>query len=295
MLVLDFDGTLTDVEEEGKPFVDGYLQSLSTLLGLPIEKVEKMTIDAFARIVANPATEGWFYGGENVAPATVDPYIRMNAIGRKLLATAISDERFLEALLQVLFKFLYKTTLNAPKPGVADLLRNIDSQAREVFIVTNSETSSVCGKIARAFSCDEGLAIEGRIYRLQRRVIGNARKFDPAGIPQVNLPAVCSKVHFPGFPRETLIMRPNYLLVLQTLTLGREIPTNWSRVVVIGDVFELDLALPYILGCHIGLIANEHTPLWEVGFVRTHPDRCSILTGVEDILPYYNEVQAKCR
>ncbi|MFM2152956.1 MAG: hypothetical protein RL199_1391, partial [Pseudomonadota bacterium] len=38
LVILDFDGTMTDAEAEGAPFRDGYLQDLATLTGRPLEE-----------------------------------------------------------------------------------------------------------------------------------------------------------------------------------------------------------------------------------------------------------------
>ena len=44
VLVLDFDGTMTDAEAEGRPFRDGYLEDLCTLVGRDAESAEQDVI-----------------------------------------------------------------------------------------------------------------------------------------------------------------------------------------------------------------------------------------------------------
>jgi hypothetical protein len=46
---------------------------------------------------------------------------------------------------------------------------------------------------------------------------------------------------------------------------------TFDQLVVIGDIFELDLALPLALGARVGLVASAHTPPYERAFVSAHP------------------------
>jgi ribonucleotide monophosphatase NagD (HAD superfamily) len=41
------------------------------------------------------------------------------------------------------------------------------------------------------------------------------------------------------------------------------------EVVVVGDIYELDLALPQHLGMHIGLLVRDGTPEWERMIVQS--------------------------
>ena len=40
---------------------------------------------------------------------------------------------------------------------------------------------------------------------------------------------------------------------------------------MVGDIFELDLALPMALGARVGLVGNPRTPAYEREFVRASP------------------------
>ena len=50
LLVLDFDGTLTDAEAEGAPFRDGYLEDLALLTGRDAAEIRAMAADFEAEI-----------------------------------------------------------------------------------------------------------------------------------------------------------------------------------------------------------------------------------------------------
>ncbi len=75
VLVLDFDGTMTDAEAEGRPFRDGYLDDLCTLVGRTAGDPEILAIaeEVEGELACAPATHPFLWMGRAVAPATVEP------------------------------------------------------------------------------------------------------------------------------------------------------------------------------------------------------------------------------
>ena len=132
LLVLDFDGTMTDAEVEGVPFRQGYLEDVSILSGLPIEDVERMAETFSEEVWRNAHAYGWDFGGRIVAPAVVDPYLRMMPVARKILdeAGAFTDRAERNRLLadkdkkqlldfsnaEVNFQAPYSCAAGAPPP-----------------------------------------------------------------------------------------------------------------------------------------------------------------------------------
>lgn len=287
MLAMDFDGNVTDVEKEAGPYTEGWLKDLATLLGVPIDVVQERARITYEEIAKDPAKYGWRFAGENMAPSTVDPYLRVNAIGRKLLcedSTLVSNEVF-DRLSQVFYAHHYQKTLDAPKPELAAFLTNCFVNEVPVRFVTNSGTDPVRKKIDRVLF-DRPLTKDW----WNARVIGNARKYDPNCNDENALwPFAIDRIRFDSFPRDTVLKRPHYLKILNDLQ-----GDGWARKhdLVVGDIFELDLALPLWLGCHIGLMVNEHTPAWEIKFVSEHP-RGRILHSIDEVLPYYEYIQTQ--
>ena len=147
-IVLDFDGTITDAEAEGAPFRAAYLDDLALLAGLSREEVEAMAVEVEADVAANAAAEGWIWDGAIVAPATVDPYLRMMPVARRILdyAGAFRDPTERGRLLEgVLYKHNYRLTRLAFRPGAATVLPAL--AAAGAVVVTNSHTEAVQAKI----------------------------------------------------------------------------------------------------------------------------------------------------
>lgn len=264
VLVLDFDGTMTDAEAEGRPFREGYLDDLCALVGRPARDEEVFAIaeSVEAELANEPASHPFLWMGRAVAPATVDPYLRMVPIAHRILDRfgAIPSPMDRGRLLgNVLYRYNYAKTLGHPvfRAGAGEVLRSLEGT--HAWIVTNSDTHAVAGKVAALDRVVPGVAW------LTSRVRGYARKFDVddawTGAP--------AELAVPGLERPVLLRRRNYHDILREVLDAAG--ATYAELVVIGDIFELDLALPLSLGARIGLVASARTPPYEREYVAAHP------------------------
>ena len=259
VIVLDFDGTMTDAEEEGRPFRTGYLEDLAALVGVDATDPRFLQIvdDVEATLAGAPEQHPFRWKGKAVAPASVDPYLRMVPIADRVFdahgafADPIDRGRLTGG---VLYRYNYARTRGRPvfREGAASALAAL--AGREAYVVTNSDTESVREKIA-ALGADW----------LAPRVRGDARKFDVddawTGAP--------AELALPGLTRPVLLRRRCYHDRLRAIldALG----ADWRDLTVVGDIFELDLALPLALGARVGLVVSPYTPAYEQAFVAAHP------------------------
>src|SRR5262245_2491129 len=177
VVVLDFDGTMTDAEAEGRPFRDGYLADLCALVGRPGGDAEIASIadEVEAELARAPEAHPFLWMGRAVAPATVDPYLRMVPIAHRILDRfdAIPGAADRSRLLgSVLYRYNYAKTLGHPvfRSGASEALRGL--RGTPTWIVTNSDTDTVAEKLAALDRDAPGVAW------LMSRVRGQARKFD---------------------------------------------------------------------------------------------------------------------
>jgi hypothetical protein len=274
-LVLDFDGTMTDAEAEGRPFRDGYLEDLALLVGLAPDDptVRQLADDVEAELAAAPSSHPFLWMGRPVAPATVDPYLRMVPIAHRILdhfgAIASPQDRG-RLLGSVLYKYNYAKTLGHPvfRPGAGEMLKALAGS--RTWIVTNSDTHAVAGKVAALDREAPGVAW------LTSRVRGFARKFDVddgwTGAP--------GEMVIPGLNRTVLLRRRSYFEILQQVVIEAE--SSFDELVVVGDIFELDLAMPLALGARVGLVTSSRTPDYERAFVTAHP-RAKLINDLAEI------------
>jgi phosphoglycolate phosphatase-like HAD superfamily hydrolase len=264
VLVLDFDGTMTDAEAEGRPFRDGYLEDLCALVGRPAGDAEVLALadEVEAELWRAPEAHPFLWAGRAVAPATVDPYLRMVPIANRILDRFDALPRPVDRgrlLSTVLYKYNYAKTLGHPvfRAGAGEVLRGL--AGAEVWIVTNSDSHAVAAKLAALDRQAPGVAW------LTSRVRGQARKFDIddgwTGAPETLAVA--------GLARPVLLRRRNYHAILRAIldAAGAE----FADLVVIGDIFELDLAMPLALGARVGLVASSRMPAYEHAFVTAQP------------------------
>ncbi len=270
VLVLDFDGTVTDAEAEGAPFRRGYLEDLAILVGAPLEEVIAVAEVAEAEVARDPQAHGWVYGGAIVAPATVDPYLRIMPVARRVLDrwNCIPDEATRSRLLDgILYKYNYTKTAIAFRPGAREALEALDLD--RTWVVTNSHTEPVQRKIRL-------LADGGPLLALAERVVGRARKY----VVDPTFDAVPEALTLPGLSRPVLLRRRAYHEVLARLL--AEAGADWPELAVVGDIFELDLALPLAMGARVALVAGPHTPAYERAFLEAHP-RGAVLEAIAEV------------
>lgn len=261
LLVFDFDGTMTDAEQEGVAYRAGYLEDLAALTGTRVEETTALAEYFEAEILRDPQAHGWVWEGRTVAPAVVDPYLRMIPVARRILdhAQAFQDERDRARLLEaVLYKHNYARTGTAFRPGAAELLTSL--RDADVHVVTNSHTEAVCRKIG---ALAQSVGQPGALDWLLPRVIGRARKY----VVDPDWDEVTPELRVPGLRRPVLLRRRHYHEVLQGLLRGRP----WSELLVVGDIFELDLSLPLVLGAQVVLVANRFTPPYERAWLSQQP------------------------
>ena len=278
VLVLDFDGTMTDAEAEGRPFRDGYLEDLCTLVGRkPGDAEVSATADRVEDDLARaPDSHAFSWMGRMVAPASVDPYLRMVPIAHAILDQfgafpgPIDRGRLLGS---VLYKYNYAKTLGHPifRVGAGEVLRALGGTL--TWIVTNSDTHAVAGKIAALDHVTPGVAW------LTSRVRGMARKFDVDDA----WTGAAAELAVPGLDRPVLLRRHAYFEILQAVL--DEAGAAWTDLTVVGDIFELDLALPLALGARVGLVASPRTPPYERAFVAAHP-RAQMIEDLAEIPAY---------
>jgi hypothetical protein len=272
-LVLDFDGTMTDAEAEGRPFREGYLEDLALLTGASLADVTAIADEVEDELAKAPASHPFLWMGRPVAPATVDPYLRMVPVAHRILDRydAVPSHTDRGRLLgSILYKYNYAKTLGHPvfRPGAGEMLAKLGGTP--TWIVTNSDTHAVAGKVAALDREAPGVAW------LTSRVRGFARKFD---VDDAWLGAP-SELTIPGLERNVLLRRRAYYEILADVV--KEAGSSFNELVVVGDIFELDLALPLSLGARVGLVTSSRTPAYERAFVTAHP-RAALIEDLSQI------------
>lgn len=272
LVVLDFDGTLTDVDQEAVPFVEGYKTSLAKRLDLKREELDAGWNEKEAIIKSNPSQYGWLMSGRIVAPAHADPLVMSRTIAGLLLKDKEDfgereREGLREEILDALFRENYGKLGTAFKDETNDFLTALKNQF-QVCIVTNSGTSGVEKKVAQLPSDHSAIPIHG-----------DAKKY--VLVPEWN--DVPEHVERAGFGRPLFLQRQRYWNVLSQMMEARGLSA--AQVAVVGDIYELDLLLPEYQGMNVILAPRASTPTFEIQAVKTSP-RGYVARSLQEGLTY---------
>ena len=267
LLILDFDGTLTDAEEEGKNYKDGYLADVALLADRDLEEVLGWAAEFEEKILAKADLYGWNFNGKIVAPASVDPYLRIMPISRMIFdrAGVYTNLQERDRLLdRILYKYNYQKTTTAFQEGAAEFFTTLGQLEREqnaiaTCVVTNSHTLPVQNKI-RLLGEQTGNDLDW----LVERVHGSARKY----IIDDDFGDIAEQMSIPNLSRPIFLRRKLYH---QTIcSLQKQFDSSWEETTVLGDIFELDLSLPLACGSKVGLMVNRFTPKYEMDYLDAH-------------------------
>jgi phosphoglycolate phosphatase-like HAD superfamily hydrolase len=274
-VVLDFDGTFTDVAAEGAPFLAYFQAGLARVLG---REVGAAWDEEVATVRAGVDVYGWEVGGRIVAPATADPYLTATCVAHRLFLRfgALPEEAARTDAVQTLYREAYVHSGTAFKPEAKEVLEALLATGLPVSVVTNAHTDLVEAKLDR-------LAPRGR-ERL--KVFGDARKF------QLEEP-VPTDARFAALP-ESLVLdgvlrRPVYLRRGRYYAALRRIwettGTGPESTLVAGDIYELDLALPAALGAHVQLVERANVLPYERAAVERLGARGGVDPSLRALLP----------
>ncbi len=262
LVVLDFDGTFTDSEAEGAPFLAAYPAILAELAGLPLETLvasasggASLWQTCLAETAAESPEYGWIMAGRPAAPADADPYIRASMAAHKAMdkLAILLDPAQRAAVLGQAYKLAYVHSAIVFRAGAQAALDGLLEQGIHVFVVTNSDTGHVSHKVDQL----------GLRHRDRVEVFGNAMKFHTvldAG-SDAQLASVPDKWPLPGLQRPLYARRDKYLERLQAL--WQRTDTTPAETLVCGDILELDLLLPALLGARVHLIERANTYPYE--------------------------------
>ena len=95
--------------------------------------------------------------------------------------------------------------------------------------------------------------------------------------PLASALSVCSR---PDLSRPVLLRRRRYHEILAAIVAASG--STFADLCVIGDIFELDLAMPLALGARVGLVTSSRTPDYERAFVTSHP-RATLIEDLSQI------------
>jgi len=253
-VVLDLDGTLTDVSREAPAFAAAFPRLLADLLG---KDLSRAWAEEERRVVALSPELAWIVEGHAVSPADADPYILASCTAQLLFDRLLvlgRDPALRSEITTAIFRRAYRETRAAFRPEAERVLLALLARDLPIHVITNAEADVAVAKLA---------TLAPEVHR-RVQVRGDARKFlvCPPARADERWGRVPAERHVPGLSRPLLLGRGRYHDALTTL--WAETGARPETTLVCGDIFELDLALPAELGAHVHLMRRERTHPYEL-------------------------------
>jgi FMN phosphatase YigB (HAD superfamily) len=259
----DFDGTLTDADACAAPFLEAFRARIAKRMGLPRDAFHGEWTQIAAEIDAYPERHGWEVEGSIVAPACADPYLRASRVAKRLLAETVTTRDSAAGIDDAIdedFSESYRHVRTVFREDAAEIVDAVLASGRAACVVTNTRSAWVEKRLATL-----------RLRYGEVPVAGDAAKWAlaPSTSAPERLATVPERLELEGLPRPVLLRRGRYLDAL--VTMEKTLGVRLERVLVCGDVFELDLAMPHALGAHVHLLTRSTTPAYELRAIERMP------------------------
>ena len=262
LVVLDFDGTLTDADAHAPAFHAASAREIARLLAWDDATLRREWSRALAAVTALPEDAAWVVDGRGVCPARVDPYVIANSVTHRLLAEhrpGLTGDALVAEVLAI-HHAAYHGVPPPFRPDARRVLEALVGSGRAVRVVSNSRTQAI-----------ERL-LDSLASPVRDRVVvrGNAGKFSvcATAVPDARFEALPETVDGWDGGRPILLRRGRYFDVLRAM--WDETGAGPASTLVVGDVFELDLAMPAALGAHVHLVTRAGTMPHEQRLAQAH-------------------------
>ncbi|HLP80159.1 MAG TPA: HAD family hydrolase [Acidobacteriota bacterium] len=265
-VILDFDGTLTDTQAESAPMIEKWQTLICDTTYMPLEHLLSQIPVAKEQILADKKA-GWKSNGVVVAPASSDPYVFHTSILQNILEAFYLLYEIprpgveLEQFMQKTFMESYGHAITVFRPGAKEFLQHC-VQNYDTRIVTNSKTDAVVRKLESIGMPDVP-------------VIGQAKKY----VVDHAFDRVPEKIELPSFPRPVYLRRKQYFDILAQF--------DPKTTAVVGDIFELDLALPEHLHFRTMQLETTYTPTYEKQR-HSSGEKTQLATSYDDLIRKLN-------
>jgi FMN phosphatase YigB (HAD superfamily) len=284
-VVLDFDGTCTQIDLVHAGFLASYLAILETANGRAREALKPAWEAALAEVRAASPNAGWtLAGAPSTAPAAADPYILASEASAVMLRRGTIQHAPADAYARA-----YVANPAPWRPEVPDVLAALVKRGLKVGFISNSERAAIQMRLTDLLNADRKL--RGKIV-----VHGDAAKFKLAELPlgasgpgaayRAQFEKLDGAVRAEGTTRPIYLRRGSYFDAL--CGLWSDLGANGyaiAETIVCGDIWDLDLAMPNALGAAVHLIrraAPFETYAYELAQLASPKDASKDLRGLVD-------------
>lgn len=281
-LIMDFDGTCTVIPEIEARFLDDYFKELNSAVFQNMLTTADWK-DALNFIKQASPRFGWTIKTTPAAPAAADPYILAFEA-----ASLLMRKKGLTGDIPVsVFKNASEANPAPWRPEAKAVFEEIIGKGVQIIFISNTGSKTVEGRIKTLFNTAE--------LPTGFRVNSGAEKFRIGELPPESIIPEPTKQKFEQLPvgLDANIGRPIYVrrsayfeAICRTLNNDLNLlPTT----LFCGDIWEMDLAMPYLLGANIHFIeraAPYETYDYERNAILNDKYRCRLSNDLKGLLDW---------
>jgi hypothetical protein len=288
-IIFDYDGTCTQIPVIYEGFLKSYFNYfLKQLEREHLSLTDQEWQDALALVRSNSPKAGWTIGVCASAPAAADPYIlafeAANYILRKKKAGFSPDRD--------IFPNAYKENTAPWREDAAQTFIALQKEGIRLHFISNSSTAAIQERLKLLTGVDnisvDGGAAKYNICELawdpgpKEDELPEALKKQFADLPSSDKNPVLNKLGRPAYLRRGSYFEAICRCMKNDLN-------NLATTVFCGDIWELDLAMPYALGANIHLMERAApfvTYAYELEIVAGYGKRGKIGKELSDLMAW---------
>ncbi len=248
--VLDFDGTCTQIAEIAVSYLEQYRLKFIENVG-PLSELEWQ--GAKSKVCQESPKAAWMLSGAPSAPAAADPFILADEAAKLVLRSRGQKNVLIPAIVN---SQAYSAVPAPWREEACDVIGELVQRGAQVHFISNSSSTLIRQRLAELFGSEaavgNGISVASdagkfRICELswERTEIGSEfeQKF-------LSLPAESDRQA--GLVRPIYLRRGAYFEAICSALRGDL--SFLSSTVFCGDIWEMDLAMPFALGAKVHLI-----------------------------------------
>lgn len=251
-VVLDFDGTCTEIDKAHEGFLTKYREVLEDANVRPRGALQAKWDGAKQRVTEASPHAGWtLFDVPSTAPSAADPYILASEV-----AALLQREQAIGKPPDYTYACAYEANPAPWRPEVREVLAALVGCGVKVGFISNSSAKKIEARLAdwRADPELRDVHVLGSAekYRVRELLVGAAGASEPH---RARFERLDGSVRAEGLRRPIYLRRGAYFDALCELWAkfeDHDFPI--ADTLVCGDVWELDLAMPHALGAHVHLI-----------------------------------------
>ena len=286
-IVLDFDGTCTQIPPIFEAYLDYYRKGLNEA-GLSVTTSEWR--DAQAMVRQHSPEAGWTLAGCPSAPAAADPYVLADETARLILRRQGATS----PVPPTVHAHAYEMALAPWREEALETFSRLVEHGIQLHFVSNSSTTFITRRLRDLFG--DGNPVAAKIS-----VQSDAGKFRICELNWDDKAAVSveAKRRFQALPvaygeklltetkRPIYLRRGAYFEAINRVLAGDL--DELTQTVFCGDTWEMDLAMPYALGAKVHLLdraAPFETYCYERQAVAAYGDRGKTSADLSGLLDW---------